>query len=74
MHTLFDVVTQIPTYIHITEARLQDVKTMGEILYDPKEFYIFDKGYYDLAGLYGIQGIGSMFIRWTKHYPIVVSF
>ena len=74
MHTLFDVATRSPSYIHITEARLQDVKTMGEILYDPKEFYIFDKGYYDLAGLYGIQGIGSMFIRWTKHYPIVVSF
>lgn len=24
VHTLFDVVTQIPTYIHITEARLYD--------------------------------------------------
>ncbi len=27
----FDVVTQIPTYIHIMEAKLHDVKAMDEI-------------------------------------------
>ena len=60
VHTLFDVVTQIPTYIHITEAKLHDVKAMDEIPYEPNAFYIFDKGYYDLARLYRIQSIGSL--------------
>ena len=66
VHTLFDVVTQIPTYIHITEAKLHDVNAMDEIPYEPNAFYIFDKGYYDLVRLYRIQSIGSMFIIRSK--------
>ena len=31
MHTLFDVATQIPAFIHITEARVHDSKAMDEI-------------------------------------------
>ena len=42
--TLFDVVTQIPKCIHITEAELHDVNAMDEIPYEPNAFYIFDKG------------------------------
>lgn len=74
VHTLFDVVTQIPTYIHITEAKVHDVNAMDEILYEPYAFYIFDKGYYDLARLYTINTIGSYFvIRQKSHlkYEIV---
>lgn len=68
VHTLFDVVTQIPTYIHITEAKLHDVNAMDEIPYKPIAFYIFDKGYYDLARLYRIQSIGSMSIIRAKNH------
>ncbi len=68
VHTLFEVVTQIPTYIHITEAKLHDVNAMDEIPYEPNAFYIFDKGYYDLARLYRIQSIGSMFIIRAKEH------
>ena len=62
VHTLFDVVTQIPQYIHITEANVHDVNAMDSIPYEPNAFYIFDKGYYDLARLYTITTIGSNFI------------
>lgn len=34
VHTLFAVVTQMPTYIHITEARLHNVKTLDEMSYE----------------------------------------
>lgn len=74
VHTLFDVVTQIPTYIHITEAKVHDVNVMDEIPYEPYAFYIFDKGYYDLARLYTINTIGSYFvIRQKSHlkYKVV---
>jgi len=73
-HTLFDVVTQIPTYIHITEAKVHDVNAMDDIPYEPYAFYIFDKGYYDLARLYRINIIDSYFvIRQKSHlnYEIV---
>lgn len=62
VHTLFDVVTQIPTYIHITEAKVHDVNAMDDIPYEPYAFYIFDKGYYDLARLYCINLIDSFFV------------
>lgn len=74
VHTLFDVVTQIPTYIHITEAKVHDVNVMDEIPYEPYAFYIFDKGYYDLARLHTINTIGSYFvIRQKSHlqYEVV---
>jgi hypothetical protein len=74
VHTLYDVVTQIPVYIHITEAKVHDVKAMDEIPYEPYAFYIFDKGYYDLARLYTISTIGSYFIIRQKsrlNYEVV---
>lgn len=74
VHTLFDVVTQIPQYIHITEAKVHDVNAMDDIPYEPNAFYIFDKGYYDLARLYTIFTIGSNFIIRQKsslQYDIV---
>jgi hypothetical protein len=74
VHTLFDVVTQIPTYIHITEAKVHDMNAMDDIPYEPNAFYIFDKGYYDLARLYRISIIDSFFvIRQKSHlnYEII---
>lgn len=68
VHTLFDVVTQIPTYIHITEAKVHDVNAMDDIPYEPYAFYIFDKGYYDLARLYRINIIDSYFVIRQKSH------
>lgn len=74
VHTLFDVVTQIPTYIHITEAKVHDVKAMDDIPYEPFAFYIFDKGYYDLDRLYKINLVDSYFVIRQKsrlNYEVV---
>jgi hypothetical protein len=62
VHTLFDVETQIPTYIHITEAKVHDMNIMDMIPYEPNAFYVFDKGYYDLARLNTIDAINSFYI------------
>lgn len=74
VHTQFDVITQIPTYIHITDAKVHDVNAMDDIPYELYAFYIFDKGYYDLARLYRINIIDSYFVIRQKHrlnYEIV---
>jgi hypothetical protein len=42
VHTLFDVVTGIPTFVYITEAKVNDVNAMDEIPYQAGSFYIFD--------------------------------
>jgi hypothetical protein len=74
IHTLYDVVTQIPTFLHITEAKVNDMNAMDEIPYEPNAYYIFDRGYFDLARLFTINLIGSNFIireRGQLKYEII---
>ena len=74
VHTLFDVVTQIPTHIHITEAKVHDMNAMDDIPYEPFAFYIFDKGYFDLARLFKIDLIDSFYVIRQKsrlNYEVV---
>ena len=74
VHTLYDVVTQIPTFLHITEARVHDMNAMDEIPYEPNAYYIFDRGYFDLARLFNVNLIGSNFVireRGQLQYEIV---
>jgi hypothetical protein len=74
VHTLYDVVTQIPAFLHITEAKVNDMNAMDEIPYEPNAYYIFDRGYFDLARLFTINLIGSNFIireRGHLQYEIV---
>jgi hypothetical protein len=54
MHTLFDIVTQIPTFIHITDAKVNDMNAMDVIPYESGAYYIFDRGYVDYSRLYNI--------------------
>jgi len=74
VHTLYDVVTQIPTFLHITEAKVNDMNAMDEIPYEPNAYYIFDRGYFDLARLFTINLIESNFIireRGQLQYEII---
>jgi len=74
LHTLFDVATQIPAFIHITEAKVHDMNVMEEIPYEPNAYYIFDRGYFDLARLYHINIINSNFVirqRGRLQYEII---
>ena len=40
IHTLYDVETQVSAFIHITEAKIIDVKTMNVIPYEFGIFYV----------------------------------
>lgn len=62
IHTLFDVETSIPTFFHITEARVHDMNAMDVIPYEKSSFYIFDRGYNDFKRLYAIESIGAYFV------------
>jgi hypothetical protein len=74
VHTLYDIVTQIPAFIHITEAKVHDMNAMDEIPYEANAYYIFDRGYFDLARLFTINCIGSNFVireRGQLQYEII---
>ena len=45
IHTLYDVETQVPAFIHITEAKINDVKAMDVIPYESGSFYVSDRAY-----------------------------
>jgi FOG: Transposase and inactivated derivatives len=81
VHTLYDIETSIPTFFHITEARLHDMNAMDVIPYEENSFYIFDRGYNDFKRLHNIECIGAYFVvrgkknndfrplRWTRRFP-----
>ena len=81
VHTLYDIETQIPTFFHITPARVHDMKAMDAIPYEENSFYIFDRGYNDFKRLHNIESIGAYFVvrgkknndfkpeRWKRRFP-----
>ena len=66
MHTLFEITTQIPAFIHITAATVNDVNAMDFIPYESDAYYIFDRGYVDYSLLYRITILSAYFIVRAK--------
>ena len=66
LHTLYDVKTSIPAFLHVSKANVHDVNTMDLISYEPGSFYVMDKGYIDFARLHKIHQQGSYFVTRAK--------
>ena len=66
LHTLFDINTQIPVFIHITEANIHDVNAMDVIDYEPLAYYIFDRAYVDYERLFRITLAKAFFVVRAK--------
>ena len=74
MHTLYEIQTDIPTFIHITEAKVHDQRAMDEIPYEQGAYYVFDRGYFDLKRLYHINEIEAYFVirqRGNLQYEVI---
>jgi hypothetical protein len=67
LHTLFDVKTSIPCYIHITEASVHDVNALDELEYEKDSFYVLDRGYVDFKRLYKIHKANAYFVTRAKY-------
>lgn len=66
LHTLYDITTQIPAFIHITAATVNDVNALDFIPYERDAYYIFDRGYVDYARLYKITHLSAYFVVRAK--------
>jgi hypothetical protein len=66
LHTLYDVKTSIPSFLHITTASVHDVNILDLIPYETGGFYIVDKGYIDFKRLYKLHLKGSFFVTRAK--------
>lgn len=66
LHTLFDITTQIPAFIHITAATVNDMNAMDVIPYEAEAHYVFDRGYVDYQRLYRIARLQAYFVVRAK--------
>jgi hypothetical protein len=66
LHTLFDIKTSIPSFIHITTAKVHDVNIMDLIPYEKGSVYVADKAYTDFNRLHRIHANGSFFVIRAK--------
>jgi hypothetical protein len=66
LHTLYDITTQIPAFIHVTAATVNDVNAMDVIPYESQAYYLFDRGYVDYARLYKITLLSAFFVVRAK--------
>jgi hypothetical protein len=66
LHTLYDVKTSIPNFIHVSTASLNDMNAMDLLYYEPGSYYIFDRGYVDYARLFKINQCSAFFVIRAK--------
>ncbi|MBU0650440.1 IS4 family transposase [bacterium] len=66
IHTLLDLRGNIPSFIKITNAKLNDFEVLDDLPLEPGSFYIMDRGYIDLSRLYSIALASAFFITRSK--------
>jgi Transposase DDE domain len=66
MHTLLDLRTCIPSFIHISEGKLHDVNVLDLLLPEPGAIYVMDRGYVDFTRLYLLHQPGAFFVTRAK--------
>jgi hypothetical protein len=66
LHTLLDINTQIPAFVHITPAAVHDMNAMDYLFYETGAYYIFDRGYVDYTRLYKITQHSASFVVRAK--------
>lgn len=66
LHTLLDVQANIPTFIRVSTASVQDVFMLDELVYEPGAFYVLDRGYVDFTRLKRIDDSRAFFVIRAK--------
>ena len=66
LHTLLDIRTAIPVFMHITPASVHDVNGLDFIDYEPGGYYVLDRGYIDFDRMATIDKHDSYFVIRSK--------
>jgi len=67
IHTLLDIKTSIPVFVHITAASVHDVRGLDELIYETGGYYIMDRGYIDFERLSTIDQHHAYFVIRAKN-------
>ena len=66
LHTVLDIKTEIPSFIHITDGKTHEVNVLDIIEFEVSGYYIMDKGFVDFKRLYAIHLQKAYFITRAK--------
>jgi len=66
LHTLLDLRGNIPSFIHISDGKMHDVKALDLLIPEPGAIYVMDRGYVDFARLYALHLTGAFFVTRAK--------
>jgi len=66
LHTLIDLRGNIPCFVHISNGKMHDVKSLDYLPVEPGAFYVMDRGYIDFARLYRFQTRMAFFVTRAK--------
>ena len=66
MHTLLDLRGAIPTFIHISDGKMADVRVLDMLPIEAGAFYVMDRGYLDFARLYKLHRSNAFFVTRAK--------
>ena len=66
LHALLDLRGNIPTFIHISHAKLGDVKVLDMLVPEPGAFYVMDRAYLDFERLNVLHSMGAFFVLRAK--------
>ena len=66
VHTLMDLQGSIPTFIHISDGKMADVRILDKLPIEPGAFYVMDRGYIDFARLHRFPECGGFFVTRAK--------
>lgn len=62
MHTLLDLRGNIPSFVAITDGKVNDVNILDMLIIEPGSFYIMDRGYTDFDRLHHIHQAQGFFV------------
>ena len=62
VHTLLDLRGPIPSFVEITDAKVNDVDILDILIPEPGAFYIMDRGYLDFKRLYVLDQASAFFV------------
>ena len=65
MHTLLDLRGNIPSFIHISDGKL-DVHALDMLVPEAGAIYVMDRGYVDFGRLYRLNQAGAFFVTRAK--------
>ena len=66
MHTLLDLRGAIPTFIHISDGKMADVRVLDMLPIEAGAYYVMDRGYLDFARLYKLHRSNAFFVTRAK--------